>query len=337
MQASNVSVARGCYRQGTKQEIRQRTSPGAILAPAILHLLLTSAACIHSPAVHALSQQHSLSENTLAQHSSPQMLAVASQASAQPQQADPQAVAVPPQAVQQTRQLLEWLGVLALLEQAPATLTLSLEAETKFRQASPQRREEWRRALEPELQPAPLQKALIQYVAERYKPATFQHAAEVLQQPLAKRARFFDLAMTQTNAVPGLKAYRTQLQAAPQAHRRTIVQELDAASAHSLLVAILQTGVGDRVRRVAEAPSADAAAGIAADPQEQLSSIAQELVERQRFLAPLTEDYLLYAYRYFKDEELTALRDLMRDAELQWLLDVTRQGLIATLREESNG
>jgi hypothetical protein len=304
------------------------------LAPAILHLLLTSAACIHSPAVHALSPQHSLSENTLAQHSSPQMLAVASQASAQPQQADTQAVAVPPQAVQQTRQLLEWLGVLALLEQAPATLALSLEAETKFRQASPQRREEWRRALEPELQPAPLQKALIQYVAERYKPATFQHAAEVLQQPLAKRARFFDLAMTQTNAVPGLKAYRAQLQAAPQAHRRAIVQELDAASAHSLLVAILQTGVGERVRRAAaaDASSADAAAGVAADPQEQLSSIAQELVERQRFLAPLTEDYLLYAYRYFKDEELTALRDLMRDAELQWLLDVTRQGLIATLQ-----
>jgi hypothetical protein len=325
LQASNVNVALGCFKQRAKQGTRQWSTPGAVLAPAVLHLLLTSAVCIHSSAVHA---------------SPPQMLAVASQTAAQPQQTNTQAVAVPPQAVQQTRQLLEWLGVLALLEQAPATLALSLEAEAKFRQASPQRREEWRHALEPQLQAASLQKALIQYVAERYKPATFQHATEVLEQPLARRARFFDLAMTQTNAVPGLKAYRTQLQAAPQAHRRAIVQELDAASAHSLLVAILQTGVGERVRRAADASSADAdaavagaAAGIAADPQEQLSSIAQEFVERQRFLAPLTEDYLLYAYRYFKDEELTALRDLMRDAELQWLLDVTRQGLIAVLRD----
>ena len=60
-------------------------------------------------------------------------------------------------------------------------------------------------------------------------------------------------------------------------------------------------------------------------------ALTQEFVERQRFLAPLTEDYLLYAYRYLKDDELIALRDLMRDAELQWLLDVSRQGLIAIL------
>jgi hypothetical protein len=114
------------------------------------------------------------------------------------------------------------------------------------------------------------------------------------------------------------------LKATPQEQRRAIIQELDAASATSLLVAILQTGVGERVRR-------------SADPNDQVSSVTQEFVERQRFLAPLTEDYLLYTYRYFKDEELTALRDLMRDAELQWLLDVSRQGLIATLQGEGNG
>lgn len=281
---------------------KQRTWFGAVLLPAILLLSLAGVASIQS-----------------------------SQALAQP----PQPLTLPPQTVQQTRQLLEWLGVLALLEQTPATLALSLEAEAKFQQASPQRRDEWRRELEPELQPAQLQKALIQYVAERYKPATFQHVEELLQQPLAKRARFFDLAMTQATAVEGLKTYRTQLQATPQVQRRAIVQELDAASATSLLVAILQTGVGDRVRRTAEADAntgTGAGADATADPQEQASSITQEFIERQRFLAPLTEDYLLYAYRYFKDEELTALRDLMRDTELQWLLDVTRQGLIATLQ-----
>jgi hypothetical protein len=105
-----------------------------------------------------------------------------------------------------------------------------------------------------------------------------------------------------------------------------VIQELDAASATSLLASILQTGVAERVRRSADA-----------EARGRVSSVTQEIVERQRFLAPLTEDYLLYAYRYFKDEELTALRDLMRDAELQWLLDVSRQGLIATLQGEGNG
>jgi hypothetical protein len=163
----------------------------------------------------------------------------------------------------------------------------------------------------------------------------------LLQQPLAKRARFFDLAMTQPTAPPGLKAYRAQLQTAPQPSRRAIVQELDAASATSLMAAILQTGVGDRVRRSADSVTAGAEGGGDAQAQQAKaqprSSITQEFVERQRFLAPLTEDYLLYAYRYFKDEELIALRDLMRDAELQWLLDVSRQGLIATLEGAGNG
>lgn len=228
-----------------------------------------------------------------------------------------------PQVLQQTRQLLDWLGVLALLEQAPPTLAVSLDAEARFLQATPQQREAWRRELEPKLKPALLQQALVQYVAERYKTETFQRAEELLQQPLAKRARYFDLAMTQASAVPGLRDYRLQLRTAPQAQRRAIVQELDAASATSLLAAILQTGVSERVRRVADAGDA-------------VSSAAQEFVERQRFLAPLTEDYLLYAYRYFKDDELAAYRDLMRDADLQWLLDVSRQGLIAVLQEQGN-
>lgn len=224
------------------------------------------------------------------------------------------------QVQQQTRQLLDWLGVLALLDQAPATLALGLDAEAKFLQATPQQRDGWRRELEPKLKPALLQQALIRYVAERHRAETFQHVEELLQQPLAKRARYFDLAMTQASAVPGLRDYRQQLQATPQPQRRALVQELDAASATSLLAAILQTGIGERVRRVA-------------DPGDKVSSTAQEFVERQRFLAPLIEDYLLYAYRYFKDDELAAYRDLMRDAELQWLLDVTRQGLIEVLKE----
>ncbi len=225
-----------------------------------------------------------------------------------------------PQLVQQTRQLLDWLGVLALLDQTSTTLTNSLEAEAKFRQATQQQREGWRRELEPKLKSTALQQALIRYVADRYRPETFQRADELLQQPLAKRARFFDLAMTQPTAAPGLRDYRAQLQTAPQANRRAVAQELDAAMATSLLTAILQTCIASRVQQVA-------------DGAVQAQCPVQEFVERQRFLEPFTEDYLLYAYRYFNDDELAAYRDLMRDAQLQWLLDVARQGLIAVLQD----
>ncbi|HSB95367.1 MAG TPA: hypothetical protein VLC91_02905 [Spongiibacteraceae bacterium] len=224
-----------------------------------------------------------------------------------------------PQVLQQTQQLLDWLGVLALLEQAPTVLDIAVEAEAKLRESTPQQREAWHRELEPKLKPAVLQQTLIRYVAERYRAETFSHNEELLQQPLARRARYFDLAMTQASAVQGLQDYRALLSAKPQPNRRALIQELDAATATSLLAAILQTGVGDRVRQLAGGT-------------EKSASAAQEFVERQRFLAPFTEDYLLYAYRYFKDEELSAYRDLLRDAELQWFLDVSRQGLIAALQ-----
>jgi hypothetical protein len=86
----------------------------------------------------------------------------------------------------------------------------------------------------------------------------------------------------------------------------------------------LQTGVSERIRQAAD--------GDAPNTSDKTQSAAQEFVERQRFLAPLTEEYLLYTYRYFKDDELAAYRDLMRDAQLQWLLDVSRQGMIAVLQ-----
>jgi len=50
-----------------------------------------------------------------------------------------------PQVLQQTQQLLDWFGMLALLEQTPLALANSLEAETKFRPATPQQRDAWHR------------------------------------------------------------------------------------------------------------------------------------------------------------------------------------------------
>lgn len=219
----------------------------------------------------------------------------------------------------ETRELLELLGLSALLEQAPATLGASLDAEAKFRRADAQQVAQWRARLAPALQPRPLQDKLARYVAERYQQQSFRHARDRLQEALPKRVRFFELATAQPAAVRGLRAYRVQLEKEPQPARRALVQALDSAAGTSMLLAVLQTGISENVRR---------AAGAAATTPELLQ---EELKERQRYLAPFTEDYLLYAYRYLNDDELVAYRELLGDEQLQWLLDVCRQGLIAAL------
>lgn len=221
---------------------------------------------------------------------------------------------------QQTQQLLDGLGLFALLEQAQPALQLALEAEGRFRNATPTQLDTWRRTLEPRFKPKQLQQDLVHYVAERYRADTFARVEQILQDPLARRARYFDLAMTQPGVAKNLTELRAQMHGEPSPERRALIQDIDAAAATSLLAAVLQTGVTERVRLAAGAAASDAA------------QLQAEIIERQRFLAPLIADYELYAYRYLRDEELSAYRDLLRDAQLQWLLDVSRQGMIAVLQ-----
>jgi hypothetical protein len=221
---------------------------------------------------------------------------------------------------QQTQRLLDGLGLFALLEQAPPALQLGFDAETRFRNPAPAQLDNWRHALEPRLKPKQLQQDLVHYVAERYRADTFARVEQILQDPLTRRARYFDLAMTQPGVARNLTALRAQLHAEPSPERRSLLEDIDAAAATSLLAAVLQTGVTERVRLTAGAPASDTA------------QLQAEIGERQRFLAPLAADYALYAYRYLRDEELSAYRDLLRDAQLQWLLDVSRQGVIAVLQ-----
>lgn len=231
------------------------------------------------------------------------------------------AAAQPAPVLQQTEQLLDWLGVLPLIDQIPLALTTALEAEAKTQKAPPEQVAAWRRQLEPRLQARRLKQDLVHYVAERYRLDTFRSADQLLQQPLAKRARYFELAMAQPGASKSLTEFRAQAHGEPSQTRRDLAQEIDAASASSALAAALQTAIAERVHAIA---------GQAANDDATLQA---QIAERQRYLAPLTQQYLLYAYRYLRDDELAAYRDLLRDASVQWLLDVSRQGVLATLAE----
>jgi hypothetical protein len=225
-----------------------------------------------------------------------------------------------PDIVRRTSQLLDWLGVLALVEQAPLAVASSIEAEAKFRRATPQQSAAWRQEIEADLSATALKQNLLRYVAQRYQPDLFSRAEALLEQPLARRVRYFELAMARPVAVTGLREFREELQRQPQPARRKLVQELDSAAATSALAAALQTYIGERVRQAAGAESTEPAL------------LAAELAERQRYLQPFTEDYLLYAYRFLRDDELSAYRELLRNAQLQTLLAICQQGLVASLQ-----
>lgn len=222
------------------------------------------------------------------------------------------------QTLGETRQLLDWLGVLAVLDQAPAVLAQALAAEAEFRAAKPAQVQGWRRQLAPTLAPARLQERAIRYVAARRQEPSYRRALELLQQPLAKRVRYFELAMTQPGTVGELRTFL----AAPgaTATRRTLIRELADTAGTDALVAELQTEISERVRQ--------AAGETAAAPGE----LDDERAERRRHLAQPTENYLLYAYRYLRDDELTEYRQLLEDRDLQWLLEVSRQAATAALR-----
>lgn len=239
-----------------------------------------------------------------------------------------QGVAPSAQTLAETRQLLDWLGISALVDQVPLALTNSLETETRQRQANAQQAALWKRQLVSKYKVPALQQELLRYVAERYQADAFQRANHQLQEPLARRIRFFELATAQPSAVRGLRDFREELKRLESkreggeklAARRELVRALDEAAGTSVLAAALQTYIDESVRR---------SAGAEPSSPELLRA---EMIERQRYLASFTEDYLLYAYRYLRDEELAAYRDLLGDTRMQWLLDVCRQGLIATLQ-----
>jgi hypothetical protein len=98
--------------------------------------------------------------------------------------------------------------VLALIEQAPLAVASSLEAEAKFRRATPQQSAAWRQDIEADLSVTALKQNLLRHVAERYQPDIFTRAEALLEQPLARRVRYFELAMARRVAVTGLREFR---------------------------------------------------------------------------------------------------------------------------------
>lgn len=223
--------------------------------------------------------------------------------------------------------MLDQLGVTALLAQTPTVLATAIEAQMQFapaEQPTAAPAASWHRELETQLKPSVLQQSVLRYLHERYRADTYRQVQQRLQEPLAKRARYFDLAMTQPGAEKNLRDFlaghrEEHSEAADTAARRKVLSEIDAASASSLLMATLQSALAARVHQAAAGGGIDAVL------------LKDEIAERQRYLAPVAADYLFYDYRYLRDDELRDYRDLLRDDAVQWLLDVSRQAILSAI------
>lgn len=245
---------------------------------------------------------------------------------------------------EQIAQVLDLLGVRALIEQAPAILTTAIEAETQFLASKPQPAN-WRRDIEAQLKTPIILQSVTRFLHERAlsqqnslskesrRSDIFLRVQQRLQEPIAKRARYFDLAMTQPGAEKNLRnflaqnglgqsdaaAKKSEHAAGGDDARRVVLGEIDSASSSTVLMATLQSAIAARVRLAAGGGAIDAAL------------LKDEIAERQRYLTPLAIDYLAYDYRYLRDDELHEYRDLLRDDNVQWVLDICYQALLAAV------
>lgn len=231
--------------------------------------------------------------------------------------------AIDPVQLETTRQLLDWLGVDALIEQTPLIADQVLLSEAKFRAASAAQQAEWRRQLTPQLNITTLRERITRGVAQQVDSQTLQQALRLLQQPLPRRARYFELATAQPGAGTGLKTFREQFDAAPNPTRRQLARSLVEAGASAELLAQWQTAISSAVARAAEPSGTRVTARMEEDAAR----------ERARHLAAPAETHALYTYRYLTDAELGTYRDTLNQAAIQRILEVCRHNLAQALTE----
>ncbi|MET0379171.1 MAG: hypothetical protein ABW049_09295 [Spongiibacteraceae bacterium] len=249
---------------------------------------------------------------------------LAQPAVAQPPARKQTAVPIDPVQLETTRQLLDWLGVDAIVEQTPLIADQALLSEAKFRAATSAQQAEWRRQLTPQFNTTTLRERIARSVAQQVDPQTLQQALALLQMPLPRRARYFELAMAQSGAGAGLKEFRAQFDATPNPARRQLARGLVDASAGAELLAQWQTSIS-----VAVAHSAEPAAARDTWAKTQEDAVK----ERTRHLATLAEAHALYTYRYLTDAELETYRDTLNHAAIQRILEVCRHNLAQALTE----
>lgn len=205
----------------------------------------------------------------------------------------------------EARQLLELLGISAVLAQTPNAVAYAINAEREARGVSAREASGWQRRVALRVNDKQLREAIVARVVAERIAAGFRHAHALLEQPPARRVRYFEEAMGQRGAAANLRDFfQSPPTRQPPPARLALLQSLDEASSSTELVALLQTLAARAVR--------GAAGLLTTEPPA-----TEEVAVRQRWLRPRLLDYQRYSYRYLKDEDLAAYLEVLRAPQVQ--------------------
>ena len=163
------------------------------------------------------------------------------------------------------------------------------------------------------------------YIAQ-HLPVTSARAEAILAEPMAVRARNFDVAMEMVGSFEKFQSFVQQLEKKPPAEPRlALIQRLDSALRSSAIAALLQTEIEITSHLLASRLS------TSSNPFQGTGLSDSRQIQRQQHMAEVALKLNLFSYRYMKDEELAQYIELLEDSSIQGLLDVSERGLLQGL------
>ena len=235
---------------------------------------------------------------------------------------------VPASAEADVERLMEWLGISAAARQADRIIGQNLRLLSQP-PAGEALSDEQQQYLHSKLSAATGADTVLAntraYIAQ-HLPVSSAKAERILMEPLAVRARNFDVAMEMAGSFEKFQSFTEQLQDnPPPEQRRALLRRLDNALRSSAIAALLQTEI-EITSRLAAARLSDTSKPF---QDNRLSSHRQ--AQRRQYMAEVAMQLNLFSYRYMQDEELSQYIALLEDSSIQELLDISEQGLLQGL------
>ncbi len=227
--------------------------------------------------------------------------------------------------------LMEWLGISAAVRQVDRIIdqNLALSDDSSPAEQPGSGQHSNKQALRQKLVAATGASALLAntraYIAQ-HLPIVSTRAEAILAEPMAVRARNFDVAMEMAGSFDKFQAFLQQLKENPVSEQRLLlIQRLDTALRTSAIAALLQTEI-ETTSHLLMARLNDNHASV---QDAWLNDSRQQ--QRRQHMADMASKLNLFSYRFMKDEELTQYVELLEDSSIQALLRVSEQGLLQGL------
>ena len=225
-----------------------------------------------------------------------------------------------PTSTEQMTALLDWLEISTAARQADRLINQSLKRQTELNL-------EQRHRLRTQLKTAigsDVVAASVQVYIAQHSQADWDQALQAYQSVIARRARNFEVALGLSMAAD--KFHQYQQQVAVSQERRHLARRLDALLHSSEIAVLLQTEIDASVDALSDKQLNNASKIQGRD------FLASHIQQRRAHMATVAENLFLYAYRFFKDEELADFVDQLDNKEVRAITDTAVQAFSQVLK-----